>query len=71
MHFETTGNPNVLFVESTQEAGRGNFYRLAVERGAWRCTCPGFRFRRHCKHSYEADALFPRPQRPAPARTAA
>lgn len=69
MHFETTGNPNVLFVESTQAAGVGSFYRLTND-GRWRCSCPGYRFRRNCKHSNEAEVVFPR-HRPAPARRVA
>lgn len=66
MHFETTANPAIMFVESTQDTGKGYFYRLNLERGTWRCTCPGFKFRRQCKHAFEANAIFGGPKPPAP-----
>lgn len=37
----------------TVEGSRGNKYQVAKDRQGWTCTCPGFQFRRQCRHVSE------------------
>jgi hypothetical protein len=38
-------------------ASKGGSYKVTVKEGVWRCGCPGFSFRKHCRHIEEASAL--------------
>ena len=36
------------------KGSRGDEYTVTGANGKWNCTCPGFQFRRSCKHTSEA-----------------
>lgn len=36
------------------KGSKGNEYVVTNSHGSWSCTCPGFQFRRSCKHTAEA-----------------
>jgi hypothetical protein len=57
-YFHRTFVPGVAFVESDSQPGI--FYQLTgVGRGPVTCTCKGFTFHLHCKHSRAAVSQFP------------
>jgi len=37
----------------TVEGSRGSRYTVIQEKNKWTCTCPGFQFRKSCKHITE------------------
>lgn len=37
----------------TVEGSRGSHYVVAKNKSSWSCTCPGFQFRKNCKHIKE------------------
>jgi len=37
----------------TVEGSRGSKYTVIRNKSSWTCTCPGFQFRRSCKHVQE------------------
>ena len=36
---------------------KNNFYSVTSDRGVWSCSCPGYTFRKDCKHVHEAKKL--------------
>ena len=38
------------------KGSRGADYRVSLRQGQWSCTCPGFGWRRRCKHVEEKQA---------------
>ncbi len=36
------------------KGSKGNEYVVTGSNGKWNCTCPGFQFRKSCKHTAEA-----------------
>lgn len=41
----------------TVEGSRGNTYTITQRGQRKSCTCPGFQFRRHCRHTTEKEAV--------------
>ena len=37
----------------TVKGSRGNSYRVEAYNGSWRCSCPGYQYRRKCRHIEE------------------
>jgi hypothetical protein len=37
----------------TVAGSKGNAYRVEEYEGAWRCSCPGYQYRRKCRHIEE------------------
>ena len=49
-----TGQEIDTTAQSWQVAGsRGNTYTVNRSRSTWTCTCPGFQFRKNCRHISE------------------
>lgn len=46
--------PREDFKTWTMKGSKGNEYLVTMDRGNYSCTCPGFGFRRACKHVDEA-----------------
>ena len=43
--------PNASIETKTVEGSKGNTYTLRKLNDKWTCSCPGFKFRRNCKHT--------------------
>lgn len=41
-------------VTKVVKGSKGNEYVVTGSNGKWSCTCPGFQFRKSCKHTQEA-----------------
>jgi hypothetical protein len=41
----------------TVSGSKGKTYRVEEYGGAWRCSCPGYQYRRKCRHITERKAL--------------
>jgi len=50
--------PNVTVKTYSIQGSKGNAYTVVHDRSAWSCDCPGFQFRRSCKHvdQFKAEA---------------
>lgn len=46
--------PSDDYKEWTMTGSKGNSYLVIRTRGQYNCTCPGFTYRKHCKHIEEA-----------------
>ena len=46
--------PNVSVKTYSIQGSKGNAYTVVHDRSAWSCDCPGFQFRRTCKHVDQA-----------------
>lgn len=50
----TLAKPTEDYKEWTFTGSKGNNYLVIRQKGKYNCTCPGFQFRKHCKHVEEA-----------------
>ena len=46
--------PSQDYQEWTFTGSKGNSYLVIRTKGKYNCTCPGFTFRKHCRHIEEA-----------------
>ena len=51
---ERVNAPQLVEVRTYEVQGsKGNTYTVVDNKGTWTCTCPGFGFRRKCRHITE------------------
>lgn len=48
---QAVSNKQTSAVTRVVKGSRGNEYVVTNANGLWHCTCPGFQFRRSCKHT--------------------